>query len=243
MSDRPRPPCPVRLAQLAFVELPARIARQLTQKIDRARQLVAGDASLQELQQLGHQGIVWGYARGGLDDSFDFFAPFVVRHAEYRYIPDLGMVDELVLDLGRVDVDAAGDDHVDFAIAQVQIAVLVEVADVADRRVFAALGPRGLVRVLVVLQAAASDAVHRADLADWQHVAVLVHDHNLVVAARLADRTRFTQPLVRENNCAANALGRVVVLVQNRAPPLDHASLDFGRTWRCTVDHVAQRGD
>ena len=45
---------------------------------------------------------------------------------------DLRVVQQLGLDLGRVDVDAARDDHVDLAVAQEQVAVVVEVADVAD---------------------------------------------------------------------------------------------------------------
>ena len=39
---------------------------------------------------------------------------------------------ERSLDLGRVDVDAAGDDHVDLAVADVVVALVVPIGDIAD---------------------------------------------------------------------------------------------------------------
>ena len=42
------------------------------------------------------------------------------------------MVDQRLLHLGREDVGAAGDDHVDAAVGDVQEAVVVDVAQVAD---------------------------------------------------------------------------------------------------------------
>ena len=44
-----------------------------------------------------------------------------------------GVADEHVLGLARVDVHAAGDDHVRHAVGQVEVAVVVDVADVAER--------------------------------------------------------------------------------------------------------------
>ncbi len=67
-----------------------------------------------------------------LDDRLDLLAPVVVRHAEDGDVGDRGVGVDHGLDLGRVDVHAAGDDHVALAIAEEQEPVGVEVAGVAD---------------------------------------------------------------------------------------------------------------
>jgi hypothetical protein len=58
------------------------------------------------------------------------------------------------LDLGRVDVDAAGDDEVGAAVGEEQPAVVVEVADVAEGVPLALVGALGLALVLEVGEAA-----------------------------------------------------------------------------------------
>jgi hypothetical protein len=75
------------------------------------------------------------HARRGLDHRLDLLAPLLVRDAEHRDVADLRVLEEDVLDLGRVDVRAARDDHVDLAVAQEEVARFVQVADVADREV------------------------------------------------------------------------------------------------------------
>ena len=58
---------------------------------------------------------------------------FRVRQAEYRYISHAGVHYQARLDFGRVDVDAAGNDSEGLAVGQVDIAVIVEVANVTQR--------------------------------------------------------------------------------------------------------------
>jgi hypothetical protein len=90
---------------------------------------------------------------GGLDDRHDLLAHLLVRRADHRHVGDLGMADQQVLDLLRIDVHAAGDDHEALAVGEEQIAVLVDPADVAERRpavLVAALG--GLFRIVVVFE-------------------------------------------------------------------------------------------
>ena len=72
--------------------------------------------------------------------------------AEHGDVGDRRVAGQLGLDLGRVDVDPAGDDHVALAVAEEEVAVRVEVADVADGE--HAAGPRGprLLLVLVVVE-------------------------------------------------------------------------------------------
>ena len=72
-----------------------------------------------------------------------------------RDVEDLGVQGEHVLDLLRVDVHPAGDDHEGLAVGEEQVAVVVEVADIADGGPVRVLGmPRlgGLLRVVVVLE-------------------------------------------------------------------------------------------
>ena len=91
-------------------------------------------------------------ARGGLDDGLDLLAPVVVRDAEDGGVGDGGVGEQRGLDLGRVDVDAARDDHVDLAVAEEEVAVLVEIADVADGEEVADAVLLRLGLVLVVLE-------------------------------------------------------------------------------------------
>src|SRR5207244_13501962 len=56
----------------------------------------------------------------------------LVRNAEGRAIAHPGHRKQSRFDLGRVDVDAAGDHHVAGPVAYKKIAVLVEIADIAE---------------------------------------------------------------------------------------------------------------
>ena len=98
-----------------------------TRALDR-RQLLAAEGDqllLQRLARIGH------VAR--LHHGLDLFAELLVRHAEHRHVQHLGVRDQQVLGLLRIDVHAAGDDHVRLAIGQVQVAFRVHMADVAER--------------------------------------------------------------------------------------------------------------
>ena len=89
-----------------------------------------------------------------LDAGEQPLAEFVVGNAEHRAVAHAVHADQRVLDLGRIDVDAARDHHVALAVAQEQIAVLVEVADVADadEAVAAGLGARLGLAVIVEIR-------------------------------------------------------------------------------------------
>ena len=70
-----------------------------------------------------------------------------IGNAEHGAVGDAGHGDQHRLDLGRIDVDAAGDHHVVLAVDDVEIAVGVEIAHVAQRpeAVALELAPRGVV--------------------------------------------------------------------------------------------------
>ena len=59
-------------------------------------------------------------------------APLLVRDAEHGDVDDVRMLFQDGLDLRRIDVHSAGDDHVLLAIADVEEALFVEIRDVAD---------------------------------------------------------------------------------------------------------------
>jgi hypothetical protein len=67
-----------------------------------------------------------------LHDGLDLLAEFLVGNPEYRGIDELGMHDEKVLRLLRVDVHPTRDDHERRPVGEVQVAVLVDVAHVAQ---------------------------------------------------------------------------------------------------------------
>src|SRR5262249_47745196 len=99
-------------------------------------------------------------------------------------------------DLGRVDVDAAGDDHVALPVAQEQVAVRVQVADVAHGEHAAGARGAGLRLVLVVLEGRGAHAhVDQAGLAGGHVVACLVEHVDLGAGPGQADRTGPGQPL------------------------------------------------
>ena len=91
-------------------------------------------------------------ARVGLDHRGDFLAPLVTRRADHGGVGDRGMSEQHVLHLGGVDVHASGDDHVGLAVAEEQVAVVVDVPDVADRVELALAVCCRLVRVVVVVE-------------------------------------------------------------------------------------------
>ena len=91
-------------------------------------------------------------ARRRLDHRLDLLAPVRVRDAEDRRVADLRVREQHALDLGRVDVDPARDDHVVLAIAQEQVLLVVEVADVADGEESGAAVLLGLLPVSLVLE-------------------------------------------------------------------------------------------
>src|SRR5207248_8271079 len=127
---------PIRLAQLAFVEFSRGIARELGQKVDRAWQLILRELARTELQQLVGERSRRRRASARLDDGFDFLTPFFIRYAKNGYVAHGRMANQHAFHFGRVDVDAARDDHVRLAVAKEEIAVLIEVTDIADGRIF-----------------------------------------------------------------------------------------------------------
>ena len=131
--------------------LPASVRGQLVAQLVAPRPLVPRDARRDERLEVGEVELA-RHLR--LDDAVDALAPLVVRDAEHRDVEDTGVLVDDRLDLGRVDVHAARDDHVLLAVADVEVALLVRVRDVAD-------GLPPALFVLAQLLVGAVVAVHR----------------------------------------------------------------------------------
>src|SRR5271170_6800256 len=119
----------VKPAQLALEHLAgARERERLGSNIDAARTFVTGDAVLAEGDNL--DGIDAG---AGFRDheGVDGLAPLFAGDADHRALRHRRMLRDHVLDFHRIDVLAAGNDHVFDAVDQIDIAFLIHVAAVA----------------------------------------------------------------------------------------------------------------
>jgi hypothetical protein len=129
----------------------------------------------------------------------DLLAPFVVGDSEDDGLGDGRMFEQHRLDLLRVDVDASGDDRVVLPAREEQVAVFVEVAEVADgERV---VPPRGSGLALVTpipepLGPPTPDP-HLSHFVGRYLPAVVVQHEELRSGEGGADAAGFAQPLGR----------------------------------------------
>ena len=134
------------------------------------------------------------------DDRVHRLDPALVGHAEDRDLEHRGVRSEGILDLERVHVLAAGDDHVLGSIEQVEVVLVVDVADVT--RAVPAVDERRLGRLRVLPVADHHVRPSDDDLAGdarRARVAVGVDDAHLDTHDLLADRpepSAFEVPLL-----------------------------------------------
>ena len=150
-----------------------------------------------------------------LHEGGDLLAHVGVGRADDGDVVDGGVHDEHVLDLARVDVHAAADDHVRGPVGEVEVAVVVDPADVAQP----APAPRvphlaRLLGVAVVLEGAVRLEPHLALLADGELLAVVADDVDRA-GHRLADRAGVGEPVLgadvgrsRRPRCRCRTRGR-----------------------------------
>ena len=129
----------------------------------------------------------------------DGFSIFVVRHAKDCAVSDTRHAMQHAFDLRRVDVDAAGDDHVLRAVAQIEEPVGVEIAEISSRDQPHLGGGVTLGVVLVIgeignVREACADF---ANFAGLKRVAFGVGHAHVCAGLRLSDRARMRQPLFR----------------------------------------------
>ncbi len=209
------------------------MAGQLVEEVDRAGHLVAGQVAAGEGQDVGLE-----LGRGlepiqQLDGGLDRLTPLVVGDAEHGGIGHRLVLDQHLLDLGRVDVDPTRDDHVGGPVGQEHPPVFVHPADVADG-VGAGLeeGRLGLLRGVVVLEHLGAELVvapQGARLPRGQPLALGIGREHLVAGHGPAHRAGVGQPVRRADHGDHTPFAGPPVLDQHRSPPLDHALLDRHR--------------
>src|SRR6478735_6311817 len=178
---------PIGLPQLALEDLSGRLARQRVAEFDVLWHLEIGKPLAQERSDsVGRElGI-----RFRLDKGAQPFAEFRVGDAEHGTIAHAVHSDQYVLDLCGIDVDSAGDHHVALAVAQEQIAVLVEVTDVADadEPVTAGVGPCLRPAVIVEIGHRGLAHVDFADFVGTAGTAIVAEDPDDAAFDGAADR-------------------------------------------------------
>src|SRR5260221_2257247 len=119
---------PVLLAQLALEDLAISIFRQLRDKLDGARLLIAG----QVLPTEGVQFLLGKcHARTQRDDRLDTFAPERVGDANHSDFVDRWVLEQHLLDFSRVYIIAATANHILLAVKQVEGALCIHHANIA----------------------------------------------------------------------------------------------------------------
>src|SRR2546427_7926173 len=124
---------PSALAELLLLEHPAqdlarRRLRNRGDELDLARHLVVGEAALDEGDDVGGRELV---ARLLDDEGLGDLARLGVRLADHRRVRDRRVLDQQRLDLRRRDAESLELDHLLLPVADVEVAALVDAADVA----------------------------------------------------------------------------------------------------------------
>ena len=229
-SPRPAPPAPV--AQFALQHLADGAARQGVDDLQVGQALGLADPAVDP----GLRASSASTAASGLqhDEGHRRLAPArPTARRPRRPPPPSSWLHQHGLEIARIDVEAAGDDHVLLAVHQRQEAVLVEAADVAGadeafarRRRPVGLGGLGRLVVVADHHRAASGRRPRRSRPAATSLAVLV-DQPDVVAGRRAGRPCAACPGCswRQQHAGAAALGHAVVLDQPAGPALQDVGL------------------
>ena len=135
------------------------------------------------------------------EDRVDALAEFRIGQADHDAGAHFWMRQYRGLDFGRIDIGAAAQDHVGKPVAEIEIAVGIEPADVAER--FPAIGAAFRFSAEIMIGAAGAvigQEVDFAGLAGRDVVAVLADDPQARGLADLADRTLVLKPFDARND-------------------------------------------
>src|SRR5215469_14401755 len=161
-------------AQLGLQHLAVIVLGQRLREAIIAGALEAGDVvEAQPVERLARDFCT----RPRYDKGDDFLAPFGVWTPDDRSLGNVGVAQQDLLDLARIDVAAAADDHVLGAVTQGQKPVFVEAAEIAGVQPAAAqrLGA-GLGLLPIALHDAVALRGDFADLAGRQFTIAIVDD-------------------------------------------------------------------
>src|SRR4051794_21962497 len=154
----------LRDGDLPLEDLAGRALGELVDEPDAAGGLVGRDVLLDERADVVLGGVLAVLER---HCRADLLAQRLMRHAEHRRLADRRMLVEHLLDLPRVDVEAAADDQLLLAVDDVEVAVLVDPGHVPGPQ--PAVG-HGVGRGVLALPVGAHD--HRTADEDLPHLAV-----------------------------------------------------------------------
>src|SRR6185436_11692931 len=183
---------PIGIAQAAFEDLAGIFPRQAGLDFDVFRHLVVSQRDL----ELGADGRdVERYPRLRFDHRHQGLAELRVGNAEHGAVMHARYRMQRGLDLGRIDVDAARDHHVALAIADEDIAVGVDVTDIARGDEAVAIDLGTLFRLVVIgeVRIAGDARIDFADLALRQFFAVVADEAQFGPRGNLADGTGLLQ--------------------------------------------------
>src|SRR5512134_201709 len=114
---------PVGLAQFAFHDLADGAARQRIAELHGSEPLGLAELAVRPVADLVLRG---GGAGPAHAERHRRFAPLIARDADHRHVDHVGMLQQQHLDVGGIDVEAAGNDHVLLAVEQDDEAILVD---------------------------------------------------------------------------------------------------------------------
>src|SRR5664279_349473 len=140
-------PLPMRIAQAALEDLAGIFARQAGMDFDVFRHLVVGERGLELRADRRH---VERYARLRLDHRHQRLAELFIGDAEHRAIMHAGNRMQRCFDFGGIDVDTTRDHHVTLAVADEDVAVVVDIADIARGNESVAFDLGALLRLVVI---------------------------------------------------------------------------------------------
>ena len=139
------------------------------------------------------------------DDRVHLFTPHAVRDADHRHLRNCRVGVDRLLDLDRVHVLAAGHDHVVQPIDEVDVALVVHVADVAavvppvPQRTLGLLGA-----VPVLAQEISAAETHLSFQTGCQAFAVAILNADLDTDQRLDRQTAESEPPRRWSSAVRN---------------------------------------
>src|ERR1700730_1998207 len=109
------------------------LPRKLLHEIDAARNLDVAEICAGEGQHLVRQLGAGRNAGRRLHDRHYLLPHFLMRRADDGDVSDLGMTHQQVLDFLRIDVHAPGNNHEALAVGEIEVALLVPPAHIAQR--------------------------------------------------------------------------------------------------------------
>src|SRR5215831_5574382 len=147
------------------------------------------------------------------------------------------MRDKQVLALLWIDVHAARDDHECRPVCEVEIPLLVDIADVVDgaHRAIRRQSRRRSYLIIEVLKWRGRLEPQFARSTNGTRLHLLI-EYMQFAQYDLAHCASVCEPFGSVASRQSKTLGCAVILIDDRSPPLNHLLLDLNWTWRCRMN-------